>query len=246
MKDNWTDEQFAADWDGQHITGNPTRPFLLALIVAILQSLAAERSTLSLLEIGSGSGLVTERILDAMPSATVDGVDFSEPMMALAAMRLARHGTRFRQHRRALVSFRTGTLVPGRFDAVLALQVLHEVPSPAKRAVLASLRGSLADGGLLLYGERLRADYAGFAVPHAALWRALSGWTPETTQPAFADRVREVMGKTDFTVGLADELAAFAEAGYRVEPLIVLGERCLLAAIPKYRRTVPAPVADKS
>mgnify|MGYP000090058101 CR=1 FL=1 len=35
-----------------------------------------------------------------------------------------------------------------------------------------------------MYGERLRADYARFAVPHGAVWRALSGWTPETVQPA--------------------------------------------------------------
>ena len=232
MKDNWTDEKFAANWDGRHIAGNPTRPFLLALIVEILQSLAAQRSALSILEIGSGSGLVTERILDAMPSATVDGVDFSEPMMARAATRMARHGPRFCQHRRDLAAFESGALVSGRFDVVLVLQVLHEIPASAKRAVLASLRGSLAEDGVLFYGERLRADYAGFAVPHEALWCALAAWAPGTKQPAFDDRVREVQGKTDDTVTLAAELSVFAETGWRVEPLVVLGERCLLAARP--------------
>jgi SAM-dependent methyltransferase len=232
MKDNWTDEAFASDWDGRHVAGNPTRPFLLSTIVAILQAMATQRPALSVLEIGSGSGLVTERILDAVPAATVDGADFSDPMMARAATRLARHGARFRQHRIDLATFEAGALVPGLFNAVLVLQVLHEVPPAAKRAVLNSLRGSLAEDGLLLYGERLRADYARFAVPHAALWRALSDWTPEISQPAFADRVREVTAKTDDTVSLADELAVFGECGWRVEPLLVLGERCLLAATP--------------
>jgi SAM-dependent methyltransferase len=230
MKDNWTDEAFASAWDGRHVAGNPTRPFLLSVIVAILSDMAAKRPSLSVLEIGSGSGLVTERILDAVPTATVDGADFSDPMMAQAAARLARHGGRFRQHRADLATFETGALVPGRFDVVLVLQVLHEIPPAAKRAVLNSLRGSLAEDGLLLYGERLRADYARFAVPHGALWRALSGWTPETAQPVFADRVREVTGKTDDTTTLANELAVFAECGWCVEPLLVLGERCLLAA----------------
>ena len=232
MKDNWTDEAFAAAWDGRHVAGNPTRPFLLSVVVAILQDMAAQRASLSVLEIGSGSGLVTERILDDVATATVDGVDFSEPMMAQAASRLARHGVRFRQHRVDLAAFEAGTLVPGRFDVVLVLQVLHEIPPAAKRSVLTALRGSLAENGLLLYGERLRADYARFAAPHASLWRALSSWTPETKQPDFASRVREVTGKTDDTTTLANELAVFGECGFRVEPLLVLGERCLLAATP--------------
>lgn len=230
MKDNWTDAAFAASWDGRHVAGNPTRPFLLSVIVAIVKEMAVRRPSLAVLEIGSGSGLVTERILDAVPTATVDGADFSEPMMVRAADRLARFGARFRQHRCDLASFDKGALVPGRFDVVLVLQVLHEIPPAAKRAVLNSLRNALNEGGLLLYGERLRADYANFALAHEALWRALSAWTPETTQPEFADRVREVTGKTDDTVTLATELAVFAETGWRVEPLLVLGERCLLAA----------------
>jgi 2-polyprenyl-3-methyl-5-hydroxy-6-metoxy-1,4-benzoquinol methylase len=233
MKDNWTDESFAASWDGRHVAGNPSRPFVLSVIQAILQSLAAQRTALSVLEIGSGSGLVTERILDAVPTATVDGVDFSEPMMARAATRLARHGARFRQHRADLAAFETGALAAGQYDVVLVLQVLHEIPPSAKRAVLTALRSSIATGGLLFYGERLRADYARFALPHEALWRALAHWTPETKQPEFRDRVSEVTGKTDYTTSLADELAVFAETGYRVEPLLVLGERCLLAALPR-------------
>jgi SAM-dependent methyltransferase len=233
MKDNWTDETFAASWDGRHIAGNPTRPFVLSVIVAILRAMAAQRPALSVLEIGSGSGLVTERILDDVPTATIDGADFSEPMMARAAQRLARFGTRFRQHRADLARFDAAALVPGRFDVVLALQVLHEIPPASKRTVLHALRGSLAEGGLLLYGERLRADYAGFAASHAALWRALADWTPETPQPDFATRVREVMAKTDDTTTLANELVVFGECGWRVEPLLVLGERCLLAATPR-------------
>ena len=34
------------------------------------------------------------------------------------------------------------------------------------------------------------------------------------------------------TTTLANELAVFGECGFRVEPLLVLGERCLLAATP--------------
>lgn len=233
MKDNWTDEAFASAWDGRHVAGNPTRPFVLSVIVAVLAEMAAQRPALSVLEIGSGSGLVTERILDAVPTATVDGADFSEPMMAQAASRLARFGARFRQHRCDLASFDASARVPGTFDVVLVLQVLHEIPAAAKRAVLSSLRNTLNEDGLLLYGERLRADYATFATAHSAVWNALVRWTPETTQPAFADRVREVTGKTDDTVSFADELAVFAETGWRAEPLLVLGERCLLAATPR-------------
>ena len=230
MKDNWTDEAFAADWDGQHLVGNPSRPFLLSIVVEILRSCATDGAPLSIVEIGSGSGLVSDRILTALPDASIDAVDHSEPMMARAAARLARHGDRFRQIRADLSAFDPAVLGQRRYDVALILQVLHEVPREAKCDVLRQLRSRLAARGLLLYGERLRANYADFTAPHEAVWNALVSWTPDTLQPDFAARMRGVQAKSDFTTGLADELAVLVEAGYTAEPLLVLGERCLLAA----------------
>lgn len=232
MKDNWPDAQFATAWDERHLVGNPTRPFLLSVVVAVLAARAAKRSALSILELGAGTGLVSDRVLDSVSNATIDGVDFSEPMMARATERLARHGTRFRQHRADLAASDV-TLPENRYDAALILQVLHEIPPDAKRRVLHLVRARLAPDGILLYGERLRAGYDVFADAHAVVWNEVARWTTDTEQPSFDARVQEVTGKTDFTQTLSDEFRLFEETGYAVEPLLVLGERCLLAAVPR-------------
>ncbi|MEX0807624.1 MAG: class I SAM-dependent methyltransferase [Dongiaceae bacterium] len=235
MKDDWTDAAFAAAWDASPLAGSPARPFMIALLVSILQHYSAHDRAVAILEIGSGSGLVTDSILAAIPSAQIDGVDFSQPMMTQAAERLRRHGDRFRQLSADLTSLDAGILNGKRYDAIVLLQVLHELPRANKMQVLTQLRAHLAAGGVLLYGERLRANHDLFARPHEALWTALCDWTPDVAQPLYAERVARVHSKADFTVSLADELAALTEAGYVAEPLVVLGERCLIAAVPTMR-----------
>lgn len=232
MKDDWTDGSFASNWDAAHLVGSPARPFLVSLVVSIVRKRAATDRTVSILEIGSGSGLVSAQILDDIPDVTIVGIDNSPPMMERAAERLARYGGRFRQIVADLESFDAAMLGEQRYDIVLVLQVLHEIPPAAKIAVLTALRDRIAPDGLVLYGERLRPDYKRFALPHEAVWDALCGWTPDIVQPGFAERVATIRAKDDFATGLAGELAAFAQAGYVVEPLVVLGDRCLLAAKP--------------
>ncbi|MEX1109104.1 MAG: class I SAM-dependent methyltransferase [Dongiaceae bacterium] len=232
MKDDWTDTAFVAEWDASPLTGSPARPFMIALLVSVLERYAEHDRAVAILEIGSGSGLVTDRILDAILSAHIDGVDFSQPMMAHAAERLRRHGGRFRQLSADLTSFDAGMLNGKRYDAILILQVLHELPRASKMQVLTQLRAHLSANGVLLYGERLRANHDLFALPHEALWNALCDWTPDVAQPPYAARVARILAKEDYTVPLADELAAMTEAGYVAEPLVVLGDRCLIAAIP--------------
>lgn len=233
MKDDWTDAAFAAEWDASPLAGNPARPFMIALLVSILECYATQDRAIAILEIGSGSGLMTDRLLDAIPSAQIDGVDFSQPMMTHAAERLRRHGDRFRQLVADLTAFDAGMLNGKRYAVILIMQVLHELPRASKILVLTQLRAHLAAGGVLLYGERLRANHGLFACPHEALWNALCEWTPDVPQPPYAERVARVLAKEDYTVTLAEELAALTEAGYVAEPLVVLGERCLIAAVPK-------------
>ncbi|MDZ4738164.1 MAG: class I SAM-dependent methyltransferase [Rhodospirillaceae bacterium] len=235
MKDDWIDAAFAAAWDASPLAGSPARPFMIALVIAVLQRLAVRDRAVAILEIGSGSGLVTDRMLDAISSAQVDGVDFSQPMMTQAAQRLRRHGARFRQLSMDLTSFDAGMLSGKRYDAIVILQVLHELPRASKMQVLTQLRPHLAAGGILLYGERLRAKHDLFALPHEAVWNALCEWTPDVRQPPYAERVARILSKEDFTVTLAEEFAALSEASYVAEPLVVLGDRCLIAAVPAMR-----------
>jgi SAM-dependent methyltransferase len=79
------------------------------------------------LDVGCGSGRIGEFVLEAGAPRYV-GVDFSEPMIALAEERLARFGERVQ-----LITddFLTASL-HGPFDVVLALGVFDYLPDPRR------------------------------------------------------------------------------------------------------------------
>jgi SAM-dependent methyltransferase len=77
------------------------------------------------LDVGCGSGRIGEFVLEAGTSRYV-GVDFSEPMIALAGKRLQRFGNRVEL---LTEDFLTAPL-SGRFDVVLALGLFDYLPDP--------------------------------------------------------------------------------------------------------------------
>jgi len=114
------DELYAEDRPLQRML----RPGLFArreLAVAV----AAEYESPRVLDVGCGSGRVGEDVLEGGAAQYV-GIDFSEPMLALAERRLARFGERVRL---VPANFLTAEL-DGPFDVVLALGLFDYTPEP--------------------------------------------------------------------------------------------------------------------
>src|SRR5579863_278836 len=87
---DWSDPGFASEWEAVADQGNPVRREQLDLLLALLR---ASRSA-TVLDLGVGSGLVAELVLDALPDAELIGLDSSPAMLALARERLGRFGAR--------------------------------------------------------------------------------------------------------------------------------------------------------
>lgn len=105
-----------------------------------------------ILDLGCGSGLVTERI--AADGARVIGIDGSRPMLALARRRCARWRERVRLLHRRLDAVR---LAPEAHLALACGDVINHLPTPpALRRVLRSVRGALAPGGILVFDALTR------------------------------------------------------------------------------------------
>jgi SAM-dependent methyltransferase len=99
------------------------------------------------LDLGCGSGLLTERI--AAAGVPVLGVDGSRPMLARARARCAKHAPRVRLLARDLGALR---LAPVHALAVACHDVLNHLPSEAAlRRVLGSVRRALAPGGAFVF-----------------------------------------------------------------------------------------------
>jgi SAM-dependent methyltransferase len=99
--------------------------------------------TPAVLDVGCGSGRIGEFVLEAGAGRYV-GVDFSEPMIELAAARLERFGRR--------VELITGdfcsTPLDGRFDVILALGLFDYLPDPERFAT--RMFALCAPGGCLV------------------------------------------------------------------------------------------------
>jgi len=84
VADLWSDAEKARRWEASHLEGNPTRAGHLELLVELL----AAAGPGCCLDLGCGSGLVAERILDRHEDLQVFGVDSSPPMLEMARARL--------------------------------------------------------------------------------------------------------------------------------------------------------------
>lgn len=110
------------------------------------------------LELGSGPGLLAERILHSCQIERYTLLDFSPPMLELSRARVGGHpAAAF-----VLADFKQPdwtARVAGPFDAVVAMQAVHEIRH--KRHVpglYSDVRGLLRPGGLLLVCDHAPAD----------------------------------------------------------------------------------------
>jgi SAM-dependent methyltransferase len=143
--------------------------------------LRAARGAGPVLELGCGSGLLTERI--AAAGLPVVGVDASRAMLRRARARCAAHARRVRLVARDFARLRLPPVHP---VALACHDVLNHLPSEAAlRRALASVRGALAPGGVLVFDaltERAFATYWPDNVhrlegPHGDLWMDCD-WDP--------------------------------------------------------------------
>jgi ubiquinone/menaquinone biosynthesis C-methylase UbiE len=123
----------------------------LELLLALLERASPHR----LLDLGVGSGLVAERVLDRLPDTSLVGIDFSPPMLARARKRLARFGTRVDLVEGNLAEPDGIDLPPGSYDTAFSVQTLHNMTPDEQQRVLAWLGRTLAPGGVAFLLDKL-------------------------------------------------------------------------------------------
>ena len=199
------------------------RQFIPAYDEMLEQAAAAVMTTRPLdrvLDLGAGTGSLSERLLTRAGDARVELWDVDEAMLGQARARLGAFGERaeFR-----LQSFHT-TLPPG--DAVMASLALHHVRElDEKRALYRRIGAALRPGGVFVNADvTIPAD--------AALAKqAYRGWADHLVASGIEEeqawRHFEEWADEDRYFPLEDELAALAQAGleaacpWRVGPATV-------------------------
>ena len=150
--------EYVARWARD--VGNPVRESVFHHILAHLELLGSDAP--HIVELASGPGILAEFLLERLPDASIEGLDFSEPMLALARERTERFGDRLQLHQ---VDLReedwTANARPAP-QAVISIQALHDVGDEATHErIYRSARELLAPRGLFLNADFMHTRNGG-------------------------------------------------------------------------------------
>ncbi len=154
------DSRYAQDWAAR-FDPTPERLQLFDLIISQLQSRSLPAR--HILELGIGPGYLASRLLEAIPNVTYEGIDFSRPMLDLAAVRLRNFGDRVRFTQAHLVEDSWERSMSQPVGAILSTWALHDLGSEASTsAVYRKCKFVLPLQGILLNGDFIKPEGATF------------------------------------------------------------------------------------
>jgi ubiquinone/menaquinone biosynthesis C-methylase UbiE len=120
--------------------------------------------------LGEGDGRFLERLLQINPDATIDIIDVSARMLALARQRVAKRGlARVSFHQRDALD---GPVNDASYDLVITNFFLDCFSAESAAALIAKWSAVLKPGGRWLVGEFNEPD-CGFRRFHARLWHRI-------------------------------------------------------------------------
>lgn len=150
------DPDYAEAWSSRFL---PT-PGRAALFDTILRTLRAlDLPAPRLLELGTGPGHFAERLLAAFPDLAYEGLDFSAPMLRLAAARLRPFGDRAALLQADLLGEAWGARVRRPLGAIASTWALHDLGHEDRTfGVYRACRALLPAGGALLNGDFVKPE----------------------------------------------------------------------------------------
>ncbi len=217
----WDRRETAREWDASGGAGLPTRVEQQEILLSLLRGAGVgERAVLDL---GVGSGLVAEAVLDALPEASLVGIDFSEPMLELARERLDRFGSRVTLLQHDLADIGDLVLPAGRYAAAFSVQTLHHLSDGEKEKAIAWSAGVVESGALIVIVDRVAVPASLFRA-WAAIWRRIDPATPAT----YAEYEGQLARGGDRPADAHDQLSWFRNAGLDAMCLHAYGNRVVL------------------
>jgi len=217
----WQSKDAAAKWDARSSRQLPTRAEQQDVLLSLLA--ATNVGCAAVLDLGVGSGLVAEAVLETFPRAGLVGVDLSDAMLELARTRLARFDSRVQLIRHDLAQLSTLSLPPAAYRAVFSVQTLHHLSDPEKEAAFAWISEILEPGGLFVVVGRVAVPELLFE-QWAAVWRRLGADTPAS----YAAYLAELAEAGDRPATLEQQLSWMRRANLESACLHEYGNRAVI------------------
>lgn len=118
---------------------------------------------LKVLDLGAGTGILSDHIINVCPQAKLTLIDASEEMLAIAKQRLAGHDTNF------FCSRLEDSLTVAGFGAIVSALSIHHLEDNQKEQLFARVFASLEPGGIFVNADQ----YAGPTAQHDEIYREM-------------------------------------------------------------------------
>jgi tRNA (cmo5U34)-methyltransferase len=149
--------------------------------------------SITVLELGSGTGYVTEQILAKNPDAAITCIDMTPEMLAVARKKTALDGVTFMEG-----DFRD--VWPDElFDVVITTLCLHHLPDPDRAALIRRIHATLKTGGRFINGDVFKPESAWEEEIYEKRWRRamLESGLPEAEAEGMIAKRRNSYGFLD-------------------------------------------------
>ena len=162
--------------------------------------------SMSIVELGAGSGLFSTMLRAAFPEAHLTLIDFSEAMLKLAKARLGDD-----PHMTFTLADYTVEPLPKDCDAIVSSLSIHHLEDEHKRAVLQSILEALKLGGLFVNADHIAGPTAELEEVYQLRWLANVRALGATEQQISDSLYRQ---QEDRRSSVAVQLAWMREAGF--------------------------------
>jgi tRNA (cmo5U34)-methyltransferase len=176
-----------------------------AFYASALELVPAEAE--QIVELGAGSGLFSEMLRSAFPSAHLHLIDFSQPMLDLARKRLGPDDQRLTY---ILADYTTQPL-PSNCDAVVTSLSIHHLEDERKQAILPNILAALRPGGVFVNADHIAAPTPELESLYQQRWLSAVRALGATEQQIADSLFRQ---KEDRRTPVGPQLAWMREAGF--------------------------------
>jgi len=120
-----------------------------------------------ILDLGCGTGNLTEQALKHYPEAEIDALDLSEEILKESQKRfMSRPNVRYIQ-----ADFRAMHLAPGSYDLILSTIAIHHVQDEDKITLYRDVFQALKPGGLFIFADQTRGINDEIYQKHISRWK---------------------------------------------------------------------------
>ena len=161
-----------------------------------------------ILDLGCGTGILAEMLLERCEGSAVTALDFSANMIEATRKRLIRFGGRV-----SFINDAFESMPAGPYDAIVSTLALHHIGSASeKRTQYRQIIAALVPGGCFWQGEYVTSsspEDSAYNEVQWAEWLRLQGWSEDEI-----DGLRHRVAANDRPASLRDNLAWLEESGF--------------------------------